>query len=366
MSQAVLAGSRVTSLTNYYSRALPYTTTLGKFWYLTLVMRGIMIFTVGTDIYSNDASSFTCKTDQTLCETVCFNQFMPMNLTRFWTWHMVALGISAVAFVTVVNAPSKDLELMRSLEAKLGPFDEEKLERAEPPSYEQLKLQKLKSKYSDLNAIAERYKGRKTIATTRKTKIHRAIFQMALLGLELVFFAIFLHLLKHQYHYKTTWWTLLTTGKLFQTPASFSCVIDQNSLFKEPDSFDIKGMDSTDPRYYFWKAQRACSQAESICNVARFTEKTYITYFMLGSNALAIVFLILNGIYILGQTSVVGIKRGSSWINQKTQSLRKKRSQSLVINSAQSSGRRSTCSTPASVFAPGASVRTRAAISPSF
>ena len=110
MSQAVLAGSRVTSLTNYYSRALPYTTTLGKFWYLTvslqyfeikedyniffiqLVMRGIMIFTVGTDIYSNDASSFTCKTDQTLCETVCFNQFMPMNLTRFWTWHMVALG----------------------------------------------------------------------------------------------------------------------------------------------------------------------------------------------------------------------------------------------------------------------------------
>ena len=55
-------------------------------------MRGIMIFTVGTDIYSNDASSFTCKTDQTLCETVCFNQFMPMNLTRFWTWHMVALG----------------------------------------------------------------------------------------------------------------------------------------------------------------------------------------------------------------------------------------------------------------------------------
>jgi hypothetical protein len=37
---------------------------------------------------------------------------------------------------------------------------------------------------------------------------------------------------------------------------------------------------------------------------------------MLGSNALAIVFLIFNGIYILGQTSVVGIKRGSSWINQ--------------------------------------------------
>ena len=36
MSQAVLAGSRVTSLTNYYSRALPYTTTLGKFWYLTV------------------------------------------------------------------------------------------------------------------------------------------------------------------------------------------------------------------------------------------------------------------------------------------------------------------------------------------
>ena len=102
---------------------------------------------------------------------------------------------------------------MRSLERKLGSNDEEK---AEPPSYEQIKLQKLKSKYSDLNLIAERYKGRKTIVTTPKTKIHRAIFQMTLLALEIVFFAIFLHLLKHQYHYQTTWWTLLKTGKLFQ------------------------------------------------------------------------------------------------------------------------------------------------------
>ncbi|CBY31028.1 unnamed protein product [Oikopleura dioica] len=361
MSQAVLAGSRVTSLTNYYSRALPYTTTLGKFWYLTLVMRGIMIFTVGTDIYSNDASSFHCSSTQTLCETVCFNQFMPMNLTRFWTWHMVALGISAVAFVTAVNAPSKDLELMRSLEAKYN-----NNEKNEPPTYEQIKLQKLKSKYSDLNNIAERYKGRKTIVTTPNTKIHRAIFQLTLLGFELVFFVLFLHLLKHQYHYKTTWWTLLSTGKLFQTPASFSCVIDQTSLFNETENDNLKEMDSTDPRYYFWKAQNACSQAESICNVARFTEKTYITYFMLASNALAIVFLILNGIYILGQTSVIGIKRGSSWINQKTQSLKKKRSRSLVITSAQSSGRRSTCSTPASVFAPGVSARsTRGAFAPS-
>ena len=43
MSQAVLAGSRVTSLTNYYSRALPYTTTLGKFWYLTVSLQDFEI-----------------------------------------------------------------------------------------------------------------------------------------------------------------------------------------------------------------------------------------------------------------------------------------------------------------------------------
>ena len=43
MSQAVLAGSRVTSLTNYYSRALPYTTTLGKFWYLTVSLQQFKI-----------------------------------------------------------------------------------------------------------------------------------------------------------------------------------------------------------------------------------------------------------------------------------------------------------------------------------
>ena len=102
---------------------------------------------------------------------------------------------------------------MRSLERKLGTNDEEK---AEPPSYEQIKLQKLKSKYSDLNLIAERYKGRKTIVTTPKTKIHRAVFQLTLLALEIVFFAIFLHLLKHQYHYQTSWLMLLKTGKLFQ------------------------------------------------------------------------------------------------------------------------------------------------------
>ncbi|CAG5111107.1 Oidioi.mRNA.OKI2018_I69.chr2.g5441.t1.cds [Oikopleura dioica] len=309
-------------------------------------MRGIMIFTVGTDIYSNDASSFTCSTKQPLCNSVCFNQFMPMNLTRFWTWHMVALGITAVAFVTIVNEPSKDLKLMRSLEAEIGNPDEE--EKSDlPPSYQQIKLNKLKAKYSDINAIAESYKGRKMIVTTRKTKIHRAVFQMTLLGLELVFFIFFLSLLKHQYHYKTGWWTLLTTGKLFQTPASFSCVIDENSLTSIPKEIaQAKNFNSTDPRYFFWKAKHACSQAESVCNVARFTEKTYITYFMLGSNALAIIILVFNGIFILGQTSVIGIKRGSSWVNQKARYFKNRRTQSLVNPSAQSSGRRSTCSTP--------------------
>ena len=106
-------------------------------------------------------------------------------------------------------------------------------------------------------------------------------------------------------------------------------MIDENSLVSKEEDAEIRGSNSEDPRFFFWKAKHSCTQAESVCNVARFTEKvrkghglfaniikTYITYFMMGSNALAIVILFLNGIFILGQTSVIGIKRGSSWINQ--------------------------------------------------
>ena len=33
----------------------------------------------------------SCATKQFLCETVCFNQFMPINLNRYWQWQTLRL-----------------------------------------------------------------------------------------------------------------------------------------------------------------------------------------------------------------------------------------------------------------------------------
>ena len=91
---ALVTGS-VSGVVDTFGTSLKYATCFGRFWYLTIIFRVMMIYTIGTNLYSNDESSFNCATKQFLCETVCFNQFMPINLNRYWQWQTLRLGKSS-------------------------------------------------------------------------------------------------------------------------------------------------------------------------------------------------------------------------------------------------------------------------------
>ena len=121
--------------------------------------------------------TFRCATEQWLCGTICFNQFMPMNLTRFWTWQMVVLGFCALLFVWFIDGPSKgeshDLIMFKQkilsietwiLDLKLK-SDLEKRSKSDDAylaPHEKTRLQKLQKKYANSSGW-QIYRGRKEI-----------------------------------------------------------------------------------------------------------------------------------------------------------------------------------------------------------
>jgi len=91
--RAVVTGG-IGGVVDTFGKSLKYATCFGRFWYLTIMFRVMMVYTIGTSLYSNDESTFNCATKQFLCETVCFNQFMPINLNRYWQWQTLRSGKS--------------------------------------------------------------------------------------------------------------------------------------------------------------------------------------------------------------------------------------------------------------------------------
>ena len=225
-------------------------------WYIITVMRIVSIYCVGSDLYSDERGSFQCATKQFLCQTGCHDQFMPIKLTRFWTWHTHLLIMSVL--------------LMNWLKDSL---------------------------------ICHMVCGKSSESLPERRKIPRHIYTFVqsavLLGLELFFAYIFCQLLAKQFSSREKPENLFQSGELFFTPSVYLCQLEKTFTAKEERQYYDK--ENTEfrqsPAGLRVKAQLACAQSEPLCSIERSSEKTVVVLGMSLLNCLAILTLSFEVIY---------------------------------------------------------------------
>ena len=247
-------------------------------WYIITVIRIVSIYSVGNDLYSDERGSFQCATKQFLCRTGCHDQFMPIKLTRFWTWHTHLLIMSVL--------------LMNWL--------------------------------SD-SSICQMLCGKSTESSPQRGNISRRICSFVqsalLLGLELIFAYIFCQLLAKQYSPREKLESLFQSGELFFTPSVYLCQLEKTFTAKEErlyfDKENIKFRES--PAGLRVKAQLACAQSEPLCSIERSSEKTIVVLGMSMLNCLAMLTLSFELMY-------QALKLGKEFSKQRQPTARAKRS----------------------------------------
>ena len=195
-----------------------------KIWYITVACRIMVIYSVGQEIYSKEESTFECATKQFLCRTICYDQYMPINYTRFWIWHTHFLALVVVLFNWI--------------------------------------------------DVGEK------IACSRanKTLVIATLQSVCLLGIEIIFGMLLLFLLAKQHHPGIRFATLFSQGELFFSPAVYTCEIQKTFSEKERLLYFKREnvIFRKSPAGLRVKAQLACDQSDALCTIDRSTEKTII------------------------------------------------------------------------------------------
>ena len=206
-----------------------------KIWYISVAFRIMIIYSVGQQIYSKEESSFKCATKQFLCRTVCYDQFMPMNPTRFWIWQTHCLVLIVVLF-NWLQSP------------KLRLFNENSSTRQ------------------------DKWIERKMICLA-------LVQSFILMVIELGFGFLFLLLLAKQHSPSMPFKQLLHTGDLFFSPSVYTCDIQKTFSENERQMYfkrENVAFRKT-PAGLRVKAQLACEQSDALCTVDRSSEKSLIT-----------------------------------------------------------------------------------------
>ena len=223
----VSAADEIGKLTSHQSQFV-------KVWYMSVAFRIMIIYSVGQEIYSKEESSFECATKQFLCQTVCYDQYMPINLIRFWIWQTHFLALVVLLF-NWLQVPEK-------------------------------------------TCLTE------TITPHRKRKIERKkicisfIQSLILIGLEIGFSVMFLFLLAKQHSPSVPFSQLFRKGDLFFSPSVYTCDIEKS--FSEEERvmyFTRKNVAfRKTPAGLRVKAQLACEQTDALCTIDRSSEKSLI------------------------------------------------------------------------------------------
>ena len=223
-----------------------------KFWYMSVAFRIMVIYSVGQEIYSKEESSFECATKQFLCQTVCYDQYMPINLTRFWIWQTHFLALVVVLF-NWLQVPKNNY------------------------SRENLKISQ-----------ARKIKRKETCISFMQSFI--------LLGLEIGFLIMFLFLLAKQHSPSISFGQLLYKGDLFFSPSVYTCDI-QKSFSEEERRMYYKRENTAfrkTPAGLRVKAQLACEQSDALCTIDRSSEKSLIVLCLTLFTCLGIVALFFD------------------------------------------------------------------------
>ena len=242
----------IVSVADEIGRLTTHQSQFVKFWYMSVAYRIMVIYSVGQEIYSKEESSFECATKQFLCQTVCYDQYMPINLTRFWIWQTHFLALVVVLF-NWLQVPKNNY------------------------SRENLKISQ-----------AHKIKRKETCISFMQSFI--------LLGLEIGFLIMFLFLLAKQHSPSISFGQLLYNGDLFFSPSVYTCDI-QKSFSEEERRMYYKRENTAfrkTPAGLRVKAQLACEQSDALCTIDRSSEKSLIVLCLTLFTCLGIVALFFD------------------------------------------------------------------------
>ena len=208
----------------------------------------MIIYSVGQEIYSKEETSFECATKQFLCRTVCYDQFMPINFTRFWIWNTHFLALIVLLFHWIGSRTSEK------------PQDSERV-------------------------------GRKR----HQMMILLNLLQSAiLLGIEILFGILLLFLLARQHSPSLEFKKLLLSGEIFFSPSVYAC--DIQKTFSEEERLMYFKRENVQfrksPPGLRVKAQMACDQSDALCTIDRSSEKTAIVLCIILFSILGIISLL--------------------------------------------------------------------------
>merc|ERR1711939_889930 len=96
-----------------------YSTPIGTMWvFITMVFRVIPIGAIGAKLYHDGHKEFTCDTKMPGCEVVCYSEYLPMTLDRFWHVELIFILSPSIFFYAFASYQA----------SKYGPKKEKKEE----------------------------------------------------------------------------------------------------------------------------------------------------------------------------------------------------------------------------------------------
>ena len=242
----------IVSVADEIGRLTTHQSQFVKVWYMSVAFRIMIIYSVGQGIYSKEESSFECATKQFLCQTVCYDQYMPINLTRFWIWQTHFLALVVILFHWL-QAPKN-------------------------------------------NHVTESSQISKARKIQRKEICISFIQTLILIGLEIGFLIMFLFLLARQHSPSMSFGQLLYKGDLFFSPSVYTCDIEK-SFSEEERRMYYKRENIAfrkTPAGLRVKAQLACEQSDALCTIDRSSEKSLIVLCLTLFTCLGIVALFFD------------------------------------------------------------------------
>nr|XP_039251230.1 gap junction beta-2 protein-like [Styela clava] len=95
-----------------------YSTVFGQIWYLVVFLfRGMVVVTIGDEVYSDEQSEFKCSTLEIGCDNVCFSKFSKIAHIRFWAFQLLAVTTPTILFHFFVTGIKSKVEKMKSTNA---------------------------------------------------------------------------------------------------------------------------------------------------------------------------------------------------------------------------------------------------------
>lgn len=275
MKQTTMGG--VDAAVASFEKTIDYSSNFAKLWHISIAFRIMITILIGSALYANHETTFKCATTQHLCNDVCFNQFMPINHTRYWQIQAVFLGLVAFGFAWVIEHDSR--ETGKFSDSGIDQYDNRTLW---PEGTGWGRLYKSKVMKGNLVPISKR------------VHICHYVHLLMLAIVDGAFLMGFIFLLKQQHDPGRSLMQLVLDGDISFTPPIYVCNISRTFTPEQETRYRIDKKFRSTLAGLRIKAETACDQTDSVCTISKYSEKTFITRAMVTANMLGCIVLVLE------------------------------------------------------------------------